>query len=110
MACVKPLPAAAASIAKTYDGPYATTEVSKLRRLFWLGIGVAVGVLVVRKLTQTTQKFTPSGLASTAGATARGVAGKARGFIADVRAGAAQREDELVAALEEEERNRPHRR
>ena len=32
-----------------------------MKRLLWLGVGLAVGAVVVRKLTQKANEFTPSG-------------------------------------------------
>ena len=35
-----------------------------MKRLLWLGVGLAVGAIVVRKLTRRRSAFTPSGIAS----------------------------------------------
>ncbi|MER7444391.1 hypothetical protein [Micromonospora avicenniae] len=70
-----------------------------MRRLFWLGIGVAVGVLVVRKVTRTAQSYTPAGIASTLSQSAGGLAGSLRSFVADVRVGMAEREQEIHQAF-----------
>ena len=66
-----------------------------MRRLFWLGIGVGVGALVVRRITKTAQAYTPKGLA---GAVA-GLGETFREFAADVRVAMAEREDEMLDAL-----------
>jgi hypothetical protein len=66
-----------------------------VRRLFWLGIGVAVGALVVRKITKTAQAYTPKGLAGAVADLGESV----RAFAADVRVAMAEREDEMLEAL-----------
>ncbi len=66
-----------------------------MRRLFWLGLCVAVGVAAVRRVSRTAQAYTPQGLASSVSELAEAV----REFGADVRAAMADRELELVEAL-----------
>ena len=70
-----------------------------MRRLFWIALGAAVGVLVVRKVSAMLHKLTPAGMAE-------GVAdagGRAQGALADfgsaVAMHAADREAELRSAL-----------
>ncbi|MBM0279585.1 hypothetical protein [Micromonospora tarensis] len=70
-----------------------------MRRLFWLGIGVAVGVLVVRKATRTAQAYTPAGIASTLTESAGGLVESLRSFVEDVRVGMAEREQEIHQAF-----------
>ncbi len=70
-----------------------------MRRVFWLGIGVAVGVLVVRKLTKTAESYGPKGLAQSAKSTATGLLNSARAFADDVRDAMDEHEDELLIAL-----------
>ena len=43
-----------------------------MRRLLWLGIGLAVGALVVRKVTRTAQSYTPGGIATSLSESAGG--------------------------------------
>jgi hypothetical protein len=74
-----------------------------MRRLLWLGVGLAVGALVVRKLTQTAQAYTPQGLADRASRSAGGLVESVRSFVDDVRAGMAEREAEIRAAFAEGE-------
>jgi hypothetical protein len=74
-----------------------------MRRLLWLGIGLAVGALAVRAITKKAQAFTPAGLAGSARRSAGGLAGSVRGFIDDVRDGMAEREDQIHAAFVEGE-------
>ncbi|MEV6524828.1 hypothetical protein AB0M43_22990 [Longispora sp. NPDC051575] len=69
------------------------------KRLLWLGVGVAVGVVVVRKLTRTAHAFTPAGIAGNLGQSAGGVLDSVRGFFDDVREGAAEREAEIADAI-----------
>jgi hypothetical protein len=70
-----------------------------MRRLFWLGIGLAVGALVVRAVTKKAQALTPGGLAASARDSAAGVLDTVRDFIDDVRDGMAEREAEIHAAF-----------
>ncbi|WP_374205748.1 hypothetical protein [Crossiella sp. S99.2] len=89
-----------------------------MRRLFWLGLGVAAGVAIARKATATTKQLTPAGIAENLGDAVRELAGAVGSFGADVRAGMTEREDELadvVARAQEplgsrsRRRNRPAR-
>ncbi|MBM7493861.1 hypothetical protein [Micromonospora luteifusca] len=70
-----------------------------MRRLFWLGIGVAVGVVVVRKATRTAQAYTPAGIASTVTQSAGGLVESLRSFVEDIRVGMAEREQEIHQAF-----------
>jgi hypothetical protein len=72
-----------------------------MRRLFWLGIGLAVGALVVRAVSKKAQQFTPSGIAGSARESAVGVLDSVRSFVDDVRDGMAEREAEINAAFAE---------
>ena len=66
-----------------------------MRRLFWLGLGAAAGVLVVRRVTQAAQSYTPEGMARSI----QGLGDGLRELAATVREGMAEREAELRAAL-----------
>ena len=70
-----------------------------MRRLLWLGVGLAVGALVVRKVSQKARAFTPQGIAASARDGAGGLVGSVRGFIDDVRDGMHEREDQIHAAF-----------
>jgi hypothetical protein len=70
-----------------------------MRRLLWLGIGLAVGGLVVRQLTRKAQTYSPAGIAHRASASAGGLVESVRSFIDDVREGMAEREAEIHEAL-----------
>jgi len=72
-----------------------------VKRLLWLGIGLAVGALVVRQVTKTVQAYSPSSLAGSARESAVGIVGSVRDFVADVREGMAEREAEIHAAFEQ---------
>lgn len=66
------------------------------RRLFYIALGATVGVLIVRKLTQTAEKMAPSNAIPSA----LGNLGDAiRQFGEDVREGMAEREAELREGL-----------
>jgi hypothetical protein len=66
-----------------------------MRRLFWVALGAAVGVLVVRKVNQAAQAYTPEGLGRSLG----NVADALRDAADAVREGMAEREAELRVAL-----------
>jgi hypothetical protein len=70
-----------------------------MRRLFWLGVGVAVGALVVRKVVRTAESYSPAGLADSARTTISDLVETVREFADDVRVAMAEREDDLLAAL-----------
>ena len=72
-----------------------------MRRLLWLGVGLAVGALVVRAVTKKAQQFTPTGIAGSVQQTAAGLRGSVRSFVDDVRDGMAEREAEIHAAFDE---------
>lgn len=72
-----------------------------MKRLFWLGLGVAAGVVVSRKVTHTARQATPAGLASNLGDAVGELAGAIGSFGADVRAGMSEREQELRVMVEE---------
>ena len=71
-----------------------------VRRLFWVAAGATIGVLVVRKMTATAQKLTPTGLSSSASGALNNLAEAVRDFAADVRAGMAEREHDLWTSLQ----------
>ncbi len=63
-----------------------------MKRLFWLGVGVALGVTLSRKASETARQATPAGLASNLGDAVRELAGAIGAFGAEVRAGMTERE------------------
>jgi hypothetical protein len=66
-----------------------------VRRLFYVALGATAGVLVVRRLTEVANKWTPEGIANQAG----GVGVKLSLWWAEVQHHAAEREAELREAL-----------
>ena len=74
-----------------------------MKRLLWLGVGLAVGALVVRKLTRKANEFTPSGIATSLSQSAGGLVESMRSFVDDVRDGMAEREQQIQQAFAEGE-------
>jgi hypothetical protein len=72
-----------------------------MRRMLWLGVGLAVGALVVRAVTKKARAFTPGGIAGSVRQSAVGLTGSVRTFVQDVRDGMAEREADIHAALAE---------
>lgn len=70
-----------------------------MKRLLWLGVGLAVGAIAVRKLTRKANEFTPSGVAASLSQSAGGLVESLRNFVEDVRIGMAEREQEIHAAF-----------
>jgi hypothetical protein len=68
-----------------------------MRRLFWLTMGITIGVLVVRKLSRAAEKLTPQGIAGQLADGLRDLAEAIGDFGSDVRAAASAREEELRA-------------
>ena len=63
-----------------------------MRRLFWVGLGAAAGILIARQVREAAQQLTPNSLASRAAASAQE-------FWAAAREYAAEREIELREAF-----------
>ncbi|MCA1823881.1 MAG: DUF6167 family protein [Mycobacteriales bacterium] len=74
-----------------------------MRRVFWTGLGIglggAAGVLVARKLRRAQEALTPSSLAGALIGSITGLGDAVRGFASEVRAGMAEREDDLRTQL-----------
>ena len=70
-----------------------------MKRLLWLGVGLAVGAIAVRKLTRKANEFTPSGIATSLSESAGGLVESLRSFVDDVRDGMAEREHEIHEAF-----------
>ena len=68
-------------------------------RLFWVALGVTVGVLVVRKVSKTAQAYSPSGVAEGLSSGLSDLGDGLREMAEAVREGMAQRETELRYAL-----------
>jgi chromosome condensin MukBEF MukE localization factor len=78
-----------------------------MRRLFWLGVGAAVGVMATRRVSNAARHLTPGGFAEDLGVAVRELAGAVGAFGADVRAGMAEREAELQRMVDERTGIRP---
>lgn len=72
-----------------------------MRRLLWLGVGLAVGALAVRAVSKRARAFSPAGIAGSVQDSATGALGSLRSFVSDVREGMAEREAEIRAAFSE---------
>jgi hypothetical protein len=72
-----------------------------MKRLFWLGVGVAAGVALSRKASQTARAATPAGIAGNLGDALGELAGALGTFGADIRAGMVERERELTDTVEQ---------
>jgi hypothetical protein len=72
-----------------------------MRRLLWLGVGLAVGALVFRALTKKAQALTPKGIAGSVQTSAAGALESVRTFVEDVRDAMAEREAEIRNAFED---------
>jgi hypothetical protein len=70
-----------------------------VKRLLWLGVGLAVGAIAVRKLTRTAEQFTPTGIATSLSQSAGGLVESLRSFVDDVRDGMAEREGQIHEAF-----------
>jgi hypothetical protein len=68
-----------------------------MRRLFWLAMGVTVGVLVVRRLSRAAERITPTGMAQSVVDALNNLAAAIGGFAADVGSAMREREAELRA-------------
>lgn len=72
-----------------------------MSRLFWLGLGAAVGVMATRRLNRAARHLTPGGFAEDLGDAMHELAGAIGSFGAEVRAGMAERERELHRLVDE---------
>jgi len=70
-----------------------------MKRLLWLGVGLAVGAVVVRKLSRKAQEFTPTGIATSLSESAGGFVESLRSFVDDVRDGMSEREEQIHTAF-----------
>ncbi|WP_240471971.1 DUF6167 family protein [Pseudarthrobacter phenanthrenivorans] len=66
-----------------------------MKRIVWMGIGVAIGVIAFRKVSQAQSTLGPEGLNRAVGRLADGV----YDFADAVRAGMQERETDLRSAL-----------
>jgi hypothetical protein len=71
-----------------------------VKRIIWVGIGVVVGVVVVRKLTKAAESVTPGGVAERVGEAGAGMRASLQAFWADVSEAKQAKEVELFDAME----------
>ena len=71
-----------------------------MKRLFWLGVGLAAGAYLTRRATEAAQNLTPAGLGANLADGLRELGAGLGAFGAEVRAGMQAREEELTALLE----------
>ena len=69
------------------------------RRLFYIAMGAAVGILVVQRATRAAQRFTPAGVQQSVAGGLSGLTAAISEFSELVREGMAEREDELRVTL-----------
>ena len=69
-----------------------------MRRLFWLAMGITIGALVVRKVSQAIERMTPGSLGQGIVDGLADLADSLRDFSADVRVSMREREAELRKA------------
>ena len=69
------------------------------RRLFYIALGATVGVLVVRRASQAAERLTPASLQQSLIEALGGIGDAIRDFGAEVRAGMAEREEQLRVEL-----------
>ena len=66
-----------------------------MRRLFWVALGAAAGIFLVRKVSQTVEQYTPAGVGRSLASVGDGL----REVAEVIREGMAEREAELRTAL-----------
>jgi hypothetical protein len=71
-----------------------------VKRLFWLGVGVAAGVYVTRRAGAAAQSLTPAGIGANLADGLRELGAGIGAFGAEVRAGMSEREHELTELVE----------
>ncbi len=72
-----------------------------MKRLFWMGVGVAVGVGATRKVSQAAHRASPAGVGASLGEGLRELGAGLGAFGAEVRAGMSEREEELYSLVED---------
>lgn len=68
--------------------------------MIWVGIGVVVGVVVVRKITKAAESVTPGGVAQRLGGAGAEMRESLKSFWADVSEAKQAKEAELFDAIE----------
>jgi hypothetical protein len=72
-----------------------------IKRLMWLGIGLAVGAVVARQVGKAVEAYSPASLAGTARNSAADLWDQVKDFMTDVREGMAEREEQIATAFEQ---------
>jgi hypothetical protein len=78
-----------------------------LKRMIWVGIGIAVGVIAVRKITKAAESVTPGGVAERVGGAGAEMKASFKAFWADVSEAKQAKEAELFDAIERGEDIQP---
>ena len=71
-----------------------------MRRLFWLGVGLAVGALATRRASRAAHRLSPAGVGANVADGLRELGAGLGEFVAEVRAGMTAREQELTEIVE----------
>ncbi len=71
-----------------------------MKRLFWLGLGLAVGVYATRRASEAAHALTPAGVGANLADGLRELGAGLGAFGAEVRAGMTERERELSELVE----------
>jgi hypothetical protein len=71
-----------------------------MKRLFWLGVGLAAGAYLTRRATEAAQNLTAAGVGANLADGLRELGAGLGAFGAEVRAGMQAREQELTDLLE----------
>jgi hypothetical protein len=66
-----------------------------MRRLFWLGLGVSLGVVIMRRVSKIAERLTPKGAVDTLGSSLIDLAHGIGDFAGEVRASMSSRERQL---------------
>lgn len=70
------------------------------KRMIWVGIGIAVGVVVVRKITKVAESVTPGGVADRVSGAGAEMRESIKAFWSDVAEAKRAKESELFDAIE----------
>ena len=71
-----------------------------MKRLFWLGVGLAAGAYLTRRATTVAENLTPAGIGANLADGLRELGAGLGAFGAEVRAGMAERERELTELVQ----------
>jgi hypothetical protein len=71
-----------------------------VKRLFWLGVGLAAGAYLTRRVTEAAQNLTAAGIGANLADGLRELGAGLGAFGAEVRAGMAERERELTELVQ----------